>query len=110
MWAAGSSRRRATSPADEDYPEDNAIVLGITNLNTLGSGAPYEALEAAEAHHLAARFEWHRTPKHGSWLNILFSTPYSGCGQHQTKLRAGGDCTLTIELQLCASTVTITFR
>ena len=30
----------------------------------------YEAFPAAEARRLAERFEWHYTPKHGSWLNM----------------------------------------
>ena len=30
----------------------------------------YEAFPAAEARRLVERFEWHYTPKHGSWLNM----------------------------------------
>ena len=30
----------------------------------------YQAFPAAEARRLAERFEWHYTPKHGSWLNM----------------------------------------
>ena len=30
----------------------------------------YEAFPAAEARRLVARFEWHYTPKHGSWLDM----------------------------------------
>ena len=32
--------------------------------------ALYEAFAPAEARRLAERFEWHYTPKHGSWLNV----------------------------------------
>jgi hypothetical protein len=56
--------------ADEDYPDAEIIVLVIDNLNTHGPGALYEHFAPAEAHRLAARFEWHYTPEHGSWLNI----------------------------------------
>ena len=30
----------------------------------------YEAFPPTEAQRIAARLEWHYTPKHGSWLNI----------------------------------------
>ena len=56
--------------AEEDYPDADHIVLVVDNLNTHGPGALYEAFEAEEAHRLAARFEWHYTPEHGSWLNV----------------------------------------
>ena len=36
-------------------------------------GDPYEAFPAAEARRLVERFEWHYTPKHGSWLNLAES-------------------------------------
>jgi hypothetical protein len=56
--------------SDEDYPQAERIVLVVDNLNTHGPGSLYEAFEPEEAHRLAARFEWHYTPEHGSWLNI----------------------------------------
>ena len=33
----------------------------------------YQAFAAAEARRLVERFEWHYTPKHGSWLNMAES-------------------------------------
>jgi hypothetical protein len=33
----------------------------------------YEAFPPAEARRLVERFEWHYTPKHGSWLNMAES-------------------------------------
>jgi hypothetical protein len=42
----------------------------MDNLNTHGPGSFYEAFAPAEAKRLAARFEFHYTPKHGSWLNM----------------------------------------
>lgn len=56
--------------SDVDYPDADLIVLVVDNLNTHGPGALYETFEPAEAHRLAARFEWHYTPEHGSWLNV----------------------------------------
>ncbi len=53
-----------------DYPEADAVVLVMDNLNTHGIASLYEAFEPAEAFGLAQRLEIHHTPKHGSWLNI----------------------------------------
>jgi transposase len=55
---------------DEWYPEAEAIVLVMDNLSTHSAAALYEAFEPAEARRLAAKLEWHYTPKHGSWLNV----------------------------------------
>jgi len=33
----------------------------------------YEAFQPEEARRLVERFEWHYTPKHGSWLNMAES-------------------------------------
>lgn len=56
--------------ADEDFPDAEVIVLVVDNLNTHGPGALYERFEPEEAHRLAAKFEWHYTPEHASWLNV----------------------------------------
>jgi transposase len=56
--------------SDEWYPGAERIVLVCDNLNTHTPAALYEAFEPAEARRLAERFEWHYTPKHGSWLNV----------------------------------------
>lgn len=56
--------------ADEDYPEAEVIVLVVDNLNTHGPGCLYERFPPEEARRLAAKFEWHYTPEHGSWLNV----------------------------------------
>ena len=56
--------------SDEDDPQAERMVLVVDNVNTHGPGSRYEAFEPEEAHRLAARFEWHYTPEHGSWLNI----------------------------------------
>jgi DDE superfamily endonuclease len=56
--------------SDECYPEAERVVLVCDNLSTHTPAALYEAFEPAEARRLAERFEWHYTPKHGSWLNV----------------------------------------
>jgi hypothetical protein len=56
--------------ADELYPEADVIVVVMDNLNTHSPASFYEAFEPAEAQRLRARFEFHYTPKHGSWLNM----------------------------------------
>lgn len=56
--------------ADTHVPKVDKIVLVQDNLNTHRPASLYEAFPAAEAKRIADRFEWHYTPKHGSWLNI----------------------------------------
>jgi hypothetical protein len=52
------------------YPEAEAIRLVQDNLNTYTAGSFYEALPPENAFTLAKRFEYHYTPKKGSWLNM----------------------------------------
>lgn len=56
--------------SDDLYPKAERVVLVLDNLNTHTPAALYEAFDPAEARRLAERFEWHYTPKHGSWLNV----------------------------------------
>jgi hypothetical protein len=56
--------------AEEVHPDARKIVLVTDNLNTHHPGCLYEAFPPPAARRLAERFEWHYTPKHGSWLNI----------------------------------------
>jgi hypothetical protein len=56
--------------SDDLYPDTEIIVLVCDNLSTHSPAAFYEAFEPSEARRLAGRFEWHYTPKHGSWLNV----------------------------------------
>ena len=52
---------------------DVHFVLVQDNLNTHNPASLYEAFTALEARRLVERFEWHYTPKHGSWLNMAES-------------------------------------
>jgi hypothetical protein len=56
--------------ADELYPDTEVIVLVQDNLNTHSPASLYEGFEPEEAKRLADRFEFHYTPKHGSWLDM----------------------------------------
>jgi len=56
--------------ADELYPHVEKIVVVLDNLNTHTPSAFYETFAPEEARRLAERFEFHFTPKHGSWLNM----------------------------------------
>ena len=56
--------------ADIHFPNADKIVLVQDNLNTHKTASLYQAFPPAEARRIAERFEWHYTPKHGSWLNI----------------------------------------
>jgi hypothetical protein len=59
--------------ADVHFPDATCIVLVQDNLNTHAKSSLYEAFPAAEARRLVERFEWHYTPKHGSWLDMAES-------------------------------------
>ena len=56
--------------SDVHFAKAEKIILVQDNLNTHTSASLYEAFAPEEAWRLARRFEWHYTPKHGSWLNI----------------------------------------
>lgn len=56
--------------SDELYPQAEKIVVVMDNLNTHTPAAFYQVFEPGEARRLARRFEFHYTPKHGSWLNM----------------------------------------
>lgn len=53
------------------YPDVECIGLVQDNLNIHTKGAFYERFCAKEAFALSQRFEFHFTPKKGSWLNMV---------------------------------------
>ena len=59
--------------SDTHFPGAKKIVLVRDNLNTHKPASLYEAFPAGEARRLVERFEWHYTPKHGSWLDMAES-------------------------------------
>jgi hypothetical protein len=56
---------------DVDYPDAECIRVVQDNLSTHTPGALYEAFPAPEAHRILERLEFHYTPKHASWLNMV---------------------------------------
>jgi hypothetical protein len=56
--------------SDRYYPAAERITVVLDNLNTHGPASFYEAFAPEEARRLTERFEFHYTPKHGSWLNM----------------------------------------
>jgi hypothetical protein len=59
--------------SDTHFRKAKKITLVQDNLNIHKPASLYEAFPAAEARRLVERFEWHYTPKHGSWLNMAES-------------------------------------
>jgi transposase len=56
---------------DVDFPQAERIRVVLDNLSTHTPGSLYEAFPASEAHRLPGRLEFHFTPKHASWLNMV---------------------------------------
>ncbi len=56
--------------SDVHFAGAEKIILVQDNLNTHVPASLYEAFPPGDARRLVERFEWHYTPKHGSWLNM----------------------------------------
>ena len=56
---------------DEHYPDAERIRVVLDNLSTHSPTALYERFEPAEARRILSRLEFHFTPKHASWLNMV---------------------------------------
>jgi hypothetical protein len=56
---------------DDLFPEAERIVIVLDNLNTHSPASLYEAFQPREAKRILDRLEFHYTPKHGSWLNMV---------------------------------------
>jgi hypothetical protein len=59
--------------SDAHFRNVSKIVLVQDNLSTHTPASLYQAFPATEARRLVERFEWHYTPKHGSWLDMAES-------------------------------------
>jgi hypothetical protein len=57
--------------ADNYFPHALKIRLVLDNLNTHVPSALYETFEPAEARRILRRIEFHYTPVHASWLNMV---------------------------------------
>jgi transposase len=56
---------------DDHYPEAERIRVVLDNLSAHSTAALYQAFEPAEARRILSRIEFHFTPKHASWLNMV---------------------------------------
>ena len=56
---------------DAHYPEAAQVRVVLDNLSTHSRGALYETFTAPEAHRILKKIEFHYTPKHASWLNMV---------------------------------------
>jgi transposase len=56
---------------DLHYPQAERVRVVLDNLSTHSAGALYDAFPAPEAHRVLRRLEFHYTPKHASWLNMV---------------------------------------
>jgi len=56
---------------DVHYPDADTIRVVQDNLSSHAAGALYQAFPPAEARRILRRVEFHYTPKHASWLNMV---------------------------------------
>ena len=56
---------------DVHYPNCHRIRVVLDNLSTHTRGSLYEAFPPPEAQRIVSRLEFHYTPKHASWLNMV---------------------------------------
>ncbi|MFD1984466.1 IS630 family transposase [Mesorhizobium newzealandense] len=56
---------------DIHYPQAERVRVVLDNLSTHSAAALYQALPASEARRVLRRLEFHYTPKHASWLNMV---------------------------------------
>jgi transposase len=56
---------------DEHFPKAECIRVVLDNLSTHKPAALYEAFAPDEARRILRRLEFHYTPKHASWLNMV---------------------------------------
>jgi hypothetical protein len=56
---------------DVFFPSAKMIRVVLDNLNTHTPGSLYQTFPPAEARRILSKLEFHYTPKHGSWLNMV---------------------------------------
>lgn len=56
---------------DVDYPDAPVVRVVLDNLSTHSAGAIYDAFPPPEARRVLKRLEFHHTPRHASWLNMV---------------------------------------
>jgi transposase len=83
---------------DTQYPNADRIRVVLDNLSSHAAGALYETFPASQAHRILQRLEFHHTPKHASWLNMVeieIGVPRGQCLDR----RIGERATLEAEIQ-----------
>ena len=77
-WIRVTQRRRSEEFAwqmkwvvDELFPDAEVIRVVLDNLSTHTPAAFYRVFSPEEARRLTRKLEFHYTPKHGSWLNMV---------------------------------------
>lgn len=63
--------QRMKELVDVHFPAAEKIRVVVDNLNIHTPAAFYQAFDPTEARRLVCRLEFHYTPKHGSWLNMV---------------------------------------
>ena len=69
--AAADFARCMRDLTDLHFPEAEKIRVVMDNLSTHSPASLYSALPAPEARRILRRLEFHFTPKHASWLNMV---------------------------------------
>lgn len=69
--AAGDFAECMRDLVDRHYPQAERIRVVMDNLSTHTPSALYETFDPAEARRILRRLEFHYTPKHASWLNMV---------------------------------------
>jgi DDE superfamily endonuclease len=66
----GDGARFVAALVDGRHADAEKLVLAMDRLDTRSPASLYEIFPPGQAKRLAERIEIHRTPKHGSWLNM----------------------------------------
>ena len=69
--AAGDFAECMREISDVHFPKAEKIRVVMDNLSTHSPSALYQAFPAPEARRVLRRLEFHYTPKHASWLNMV---------------------------------------
>jgi len=69
--AAGDFAECMRDLVDRHYPKAECIRVVLDNLSTHTPAALYETFAPDEARRILRRLEFHYTPKHASWLNMV---------------------------------------
>ncbi|MGH9312693.1 MAG: IS630 family transposase [Vicinamibacterales bacterium] len=69
--AAGDFAECMRDLVDQHYPDAERIRVVLDNLSTHSAASLYDTFPPEEARRILRRLEFHYTPKHASWLNMV---------------------------------------